>query len=181
MSLTIQPTDGDSRTNATFEEMMWALSRPGTIRSLPTSGLAAMAESLLDNECTFFVADDAVLEAALLRSGSRAVPVQQAGYVFTVLDTAEKVAALAELKVGSLTYPDEGASLFIPAQFGFGQRLRLSGPGIKDEVSIAIDGVDQAFWKFREQTIRYPLGFDVFLVDGAQVVGLPRSTKVEVL
>jgi alpha-D-ribose 1-methylphosphonate 5-triphosphate synthase subunit PhnH len=168
MSLDLQPTVDDSRTNATFEEMMWALSRPGIIRTVPTAGLAAMAESLLDTECTFTVDDDAALDAALQRSGSRAVAIRDADYVFMMLNTAEKVSALSDIKAGTLTYPDEGASLFVPAQLGFGQGLRLSGPGVKDNATIAVDGIDPSFWTFREKTIRYPLGFDVYLVDGSR-------------
>ena len=29
--------------------------------------------------------------------------------------------------------------------------------------------------------MRYPMGFEIFLVDGARILGVPRSTVVEVL
>jgi alpha-D-ribose 1-methylphosphonate 5-triphosphate synthase subunit PhnH len=33
----------------------------------------------------------------------------------------------------------------------------------------------------RTALCRYPAGFDLFLICGAQVIGLPRSTTIEVL
>jgi alpha-D-ribose 1-methylphosphonate 5-triphosphate synthase subunit PhnH len=181
MTLSLLPTADDSRTNATFEEMMWALSRPGIIRTLPAGGLAAMAESLIDRECSFHVEDDVEFEQALKRSGARAVSLSEADYVFTVIDTQDKVSRHAVLRTGTLAYPDEAATLFAPARFGFGQGLYLTGPGIKDSVTISVDGIDSSFWQMRERAIRYPLGFDVYLVDGDSIIGLPRSTKIEVL
>ncbi|QRM33262.1 phosphonate C-P lyase system protein PhnH [Microvirga sp. VF16] len=175
------PTVDDSRTNAAFDELMWALSRPGLVRTLPAGGLAVIAESLLDRECSFHIADDVDFEATLKRSGARAVSIGEAEYVFAAIDTADKVAGLAPLCIGTLAHPDESTTLLAPACLGFGQRLRLTGPGIKDSVTIALNGIDPSFWHMREQAIRYPLGFDVYLVDGDRIVGLPRSTKIEVL
>ncbi|TXI04054.1 MAG: phosphonate metabolism protein PhnH, partial [Rhizobium sp.] len=31
------------------------------------------------------------------------------------------------------------------------------------------------------RAIRYPLGWDLYLVDGKRLFGIPRSTKIEVL
>lgn len=181
MTLSLLPTIDDSRTNAAFEEMMWALSRPGLVRTLPSGGRAVMAESLLDRECSFHVMNDSDFEQALTRSGARAVSMDAADYVFTTIGTEDEVAALSTLCIGTLAYPDEAATLIAPVRFGFGQGLRLTGPGIKDSVTIALDGIDPSFWRVREKAIRYPLGFDVYLVDGDDVIGIPRSTKIEVL
>lgn len=181
MILSLLPTVDDSRTNTAFEEMMWALSRPGLVRRLPASGLAVMAESLLDGECSFHVVDDPEFAQSLTRSGARAVSMDEADYVFTTIETEDKVAALSSLRIGTLAYPDEAATLIAPARFGVGQGLRLTGPGIKGSVTIALDGIDPSFWRMRERAIRYPLGFDIYLVDGDDVIGLPRSTKIEVL
>ncbi|WP_234685115.1 phosphonate C-P lyase system protein PhnH [Bradyrhizobium monzae] len=181
MSVSLQPTTEDSRTNATFEEIMWALSRPGLVRTLPSAGLAAIGESLLDAECSFAVVDDAEFARVLSKNGARSAPMQEADYVFATADTAEKTSQFAKLRIGSLNYPDHAATLFIPARFGLGARLMLSGPGIKDGVTVAVDGIDPSFWRVRAQAVRYPLGWDVYLVDGDHVIGLPRSTRIEVL
>ncbi|MBX5101251.1 phosphonate C-P lyase system protein PhnH [Rhizobium lentis] len=181
MTNALQPTADDMRTNATFEELMWALSRPGLVRTLPFSGLAAIGESLLDRECSLAAPDDGNLAQALGRTGARAAALPDADYVFATADTREKASAFASLRTGTLAYPDQAATLFACASFGFGTRLRLTGPGVNDSVTIAIDGIDPRFWQVRAEAMRYPLGWDVYLVDGYRVIGLPRSTKIEVL
>ncbi len=181
MTLSLQPTVDDSRTNATFDELMWALSRPGLVRTLPSSGMAAIGETLLDRECSFAVQDDDNFCEALKKTGARHVKLEDADYVFAAADTQAKASAFASLRRGTLAYPDDAATLIMPARFGFCSGLRLTGPGVKDSVTIAVDGVDPGFWQVRADAIRYPLGWDVYLVDGDRIIGLPRSTKIEVL
>ena len=181
MSLSLLPTADDSRTNATFDELMWALSRPGLIRTLPFAGFETLAESLLDRECTFFVANDTVLDQRLADTGARRTTLDKAEYVFSSLGTESEVKALSTLRIGSLPYPDEAATLFAPATIGSGQALRLSGPGIKDALTLEVDGIDPSFWAMRKKAIRYPLGWDLYLIDADRLIGLPRSKKIEVL
>jgi len=181
MTLAILPTADDSRTNATFDELMWALSRPGLQRTLPFAGFEALAESLIDRECSFHVRNDAALSKKLAETGAHPAALDKADYVFATLGSAADVAALAGLRIGTLPYPDEAATLFAPARIGSGQTLRLSGPGIKNTLTIEIGGIDPSFWPMREKAIRYPLGWDLYLADGDRLVGIPRSTKIEVL
>lgn len=181
MANNLLPTLDDTRTNATFEELMWALSRPGEPRELPVEGLWPLAESLLDRECSFHVTTDPALDLKMAATGARRMPLADADYVFATVDSAEDVEALSRLRIGSLLYPDDAATLFAPARFGTGQRLRLTGPGIKESVTIEVDGIDPAFWPMRAKAIRYPLGWDLYLVNGKRLLGIPRSTKIEVL
>lgn len=180
MQVTLTPTATDCRTNAAFEVMMWALSRPGSIGTLPGDGMLTAAECLLDNECTFHVQDDAPFQKALIQSGARCGPMSDVDYIFGDFNTSAKVQTLRTVRTGTLQYPDNSATLFVSAFFGSGTHLRLTGPGVADHITLAVDGVDPSFWSVRDDIIRYPLGFDVYLVDGDQVVGLPRSTKIEV-
>ncbi len=175
------PTLDDTRTNATFEELMWALSRPGELRELPTEGFWPLAESLLDRECSFHVTHDPSLDLKIAATGARRLPLAEADYVFAAIGSSEAVAALSTLRVGSLLYPDDAATLLAPARFGSGQRLRLTGPGIKDSVTLEVEGIDPAFWQMRAKAIRYPLGWDLYLADGRRLLGIPRSTEIEVL
>ena len=181
MAHNLLPTVDDTRTNATFEALMWALSRPGQVHEMPGKGFWTLAESLLDRECSFHAPDDASLGAMLAATGARRAPLAEADYVFTAIDSAEKVEALSSLRIGTLAYPDDAATLFATARLGSGQRLRLTGPGIKDNVTIEVGGVDPGFWQMRRKAIRYPLGWDLYLVDGKRLLGIPRSTTIEVL
>jgi alpha-D-ribose 1-methylphosphonate 5-triphosphate synthase subunit PhnH len=175
--LTVAPPDAvELRANATFEALMWALSRPGDIRTLPEAGFGAIAETLVDLECSAY-ADTPAMRERIVASGAKlAADIRSADHVFlSSLDGAE----IAEINCGTALYPDDGATL-IASVVHSGQRVRLTGPGIKDTTEIAL-AVSPGFWALREMLCLYPEGFDIFFVDGDQVVGIPRSTKVEVL
>ncbi|EJJ24779.1 phosphonate C-P lyase system protein PhnH [Rhizobium sp. CF142] len=174
------PTDDDMRTNATFDALMWALARPGRSQPLPFPGLLALAESLLDRECSFFCSDER-LKADIARTGANAVALPQAEYVFTSIGERSDISALSAMLSGNLLYPDVSATIFGEAQIGSGTRLRLTGPGVNGSIDIAVGGVHLDFWALRAEAIRYPLGWDIYLADGASLIGIPRSTKIEVL
>lgn len=171
------PDAFETRTNATFEALMWALSRPGTVQALPEPGMAGVAEALIDRECRVFC-DDPSLGGQVASFGAARVPLALADHAFLTALDCER---LAQVPVGSDLYPDAGATVFSPARFGSGQRLRLTGPGINTSLDTAIGGVEAGVWPLRAARCRYPAGFDLFLIDGARVMGLPRSTTIEVL
>lgn len=174
------PDAFETRTNATFEALMGALSRPGTIHTLPEPGMAPLAEALLDRECRVFCPDPA-LSDRIAALGAALVPVAGADHCFFALGDAGAADLLAEVAVGSALYPDAGATVVSPAVFGSGQRLRLTGPGIETVTDIALGGVPSHIWAQRSARCRYPAGFDLFLICGAGVIGIPRSTTIEVL
>ena len=178
--LTIAPADAtEMRCNAIFEALMWSMARPGEARTLPEPGLAGLIETLVDIECAVF-ADDVALRERVLHTGALiAESPADADHVFlTSLDNAETL--LPMLRRGSALYPDDGATLAVNATHGRGHRLRLTGPGIEGARDVTL-GVSPAFWALREQVCIYPEGFDLLLVDGDAVIGIPRSTNVEVL
>ncbi len=169
------PDAFEARTNATFEALMSALSRPGTLHPLPTPGMAGIAEALVDRECRVYT-DDPTLAATIANFGAALVPVAEADHCFASHPTP---GILAQVAVGSALYPDAGATVIITATHGTGQRLRLTGPGIETYTDVILGGVAD-IWPQRAQN-RYPAGFDLFLICGGQVMGLPRSTQIEVL
>jgi alpha-D-ribose 1-methylphosphonate 5-triphosphate synthase subunit PhnH len=171
------------RTHATFTTLMWALSHPGQAQTLPWEGQAlffAIGETLVDLETSFYTSDDD-LDLMLARLGGRSLPPQEAMYQFYPSLGETDQLDLQEAPIGTYTYPDRSATLVIGAEFDTGQKLRLSGPGIPGTNEISVGNIPGTFWTLREQAIQYPLGWDVFLVSGGQVVGLPRTTTVEVL
>jgi alpha-D-ribose 1-methylphosphonate 5-triphosphate synthase subunit PhnH len=181
MSATIQPTLAEARANEVFEALLWALSRPGDVRQLAAPGVEAVAECLCDREVSLYC-DDAVMQHRLRRLGARAAALEEADYVLLCgrLDEA-RAASLANIKPGSLLYPETAATVVAVTRIGIGSRLALSGPGIAGGRIVEVDGIDPAFWDVRAEACRFPLGWDLFLVDGARVLGLPRSTKIEQL
>lgn len=172
------PDAFEARTNAIFEALMWALSRPGTLQDLPAPGMGGIAEALLDRECRVFC-DDPALGDRIAALGAAPVDLALADHCFLSLDGPPD--RLKRLAVGSALYPDAGATVLAEARFGTGQRLRLTGPGIETFAEVELDGIAPGFWTMRATLCRYPAGFDLFLISGAKVIGLPRSTTIEVL
>lgn len=172
----------EARAQTTFTALMWATSQPGQAYALPSGGLAAfsaIADALIDLE-TSYSTDHPELQQLLARSGARAQPAHAAMYQFYPQLNAATLALLGDAPAGTYSYPDESATLIIGCALGTGCRLRLRGPGIATVIELWIDGIPAAFWTLREQICRFPLGWDTLLVAGDRVLGLPRTTQIEV-
>ena len=178
MQAALIPSEFETRTNATYEALMWAMSRPGLPRELPAAGLGPLIETLIDRECAVHCDDDA-LRASAAQTGASLVEIAQADHVF--LSATPTMDLLRQLAQGSDLYPDNGATLICPAAIGNGPHLRLSGPGVNGTQEVSLGGLPDGFWQCRREIMRYPQGFEIFFIDQQQVIGLPRSTQVEVL
>lgn len=174
------PNDLERLHNATYEALMWALARPGTVQTLPQPGLEAIVETLVDGECRVFSSRKALLPL-IASTGAAITGVRDADHAFLDLEGEAGLRDLAVVPAGSHLYPDDGASVFSAARIGEGQGLRLRGPGIETHEDIRLGGLRPDVWTLRAQRCLYPTGFELFFVDGDRVVGLPRSTTVEVL
>ena len=168
-----------------FLALMWALSYPGAEQRLPgitqtPDSLAAAGCALLDLETCFYASDEA-LEQRLRATGARNKPVATASYVFFTQLSDDELPLLEQASVGDFEYPDNSATLIIGCNFATPNAtvLSLSGPGIPSERQLHVADLPTEFWHVRERLNKYPLGIDVFLVSRGQVVGLPRTTKVQ--
>ena len=176
--MSVAPSPEETRANQTYAALLWALSRPGQIKELPCAGEVCIIECLIDRETRVHCAEPDLM-SALLRTGAELVTLPQADHVF--LGICERAEVLKDVAQGSDLYPDAGATLVIRAKLHQGRKLRLTGPGVDGSLTLTIDGLPDGFWTLRAQVMRYPMGFDIFLIDGARIVGLPRSCAVEVL
>lgn len=179
MSVTVPiRSAAEARANASFEALMWALSRPGHIKALPHSGEASLIDALIDRECRVFCADP-LLMPQILQTGAEIAMPDNADHVFA--GRLQDVSILKDLQIGSDLYPDDGATLIAHATLGEGSTLRLRGPGVDGAHDVSIGGLPERFWEMRKRVMRYPTGFELLLVDGDQLMASPRSTDVEVL
>ncbi len=169
----------EARTRDTFLALMWAFSYPGRVHQLPEMGtpIALIAEALLDLETSFYTSDPS-LKPLLAQNGAQALPLEQAAYHFYPLGAESDMMTLDKASVGTMLSPDTAATLIIGCTFGSGEPHILRGPGIKGQQQVRIGGLPDIFWTLREVVCRFPLGWDVYFVDGSQVVGLPRSVRV---
>jgi alpha-D-ribose 1-methylphosphonate 5-triphosphate synthase subunit PhnH len=178
------PTERLART--TFTQLMWALSYPGRRYTLPATNstlesLATIGMTLLDLETSFFCPESA-LSSHLARSGARHLDSADAAYHFypdLATDGANLLDMVAQAATGTLLYPDGAATLIVACKLDVGTTMTWRGPGIHGTTAVRVGGLPPQFWALRASRIVYPLGWDLFLVDGDQVVGLPRTTTID--
>ena len=173
----------EALTRETFLALMWSLSYPGRAYALPASGreaYLAVGETLLDLETSYFTPDQN-LALALSRTGARALPPERAQYHFYPELFGAHLETVEQASVGTMLYPDRSATLIIGCTFDpdTGRSFQLSGPGIATPKLVTIGGLPDAFWELRRKVVRYPLGWDMFLIGGDQVVGLARTTILD--
>jgi alpha-D-ribose 1-methylphosphonate 5-triphosphate synthase subunit PhnH len=174
-------TSDEARDRETFLALMWALSYPGDLRHLPIqtdNPMVSIGRSLLDLETSFYT-PDADLVAEFGRTGARALQPDEAAYHFYPTFQPAALDTIAQARIGTMLRPDESATLVIGCAFASGGVFRWKGPGIHGLHEVRLGGIPARFWSLRSQMLRFPLGWDVFFIDGGQVVGLPRTTFVE--
>jgi alpha-D-ribose 1-methylphosphonate 5-triphosphate synthase subunit PhnH len=176
-----------------FLALMWALSYPGREQTIPVpisgsdrlSVFVNVGEALLDLETTFFTPDSA-LESQLLHTRARSLNPELAAYHFYLSVSSEDLPRIEAASVGTMLYPDQAATIFVGCQLENAQNgdastiLKLAGPGIQGERYVRVSGLPTEFWALRQHAVRFPLGWDIFLVDvSGKVIGLPRSTRID--
>jgi alpha-D-ribose 1-methylphosphonate 5-triphosphate synthase subunit PhnH len=174
--------------HAVYRPLLQAMSRPGTVWRLPAEArsrpLVALLGAIADREVAFHVAaaDDAALGREIAwATGARPAALEEADFV--IFPWAESVGRALRARRGTLEYPDGGATLVyvIRRCAPEGGRAVLRGPGIRDAARPALEGLDprELGW-LREANAAFPLGVDaIFLDSDAQVICIPRSTRIE--
>lgn len=187
--------DPPSAAQRHFRRLLDAMSRPGRIVALdgelpvPPRGLAtgtfALLLALADFETPVWldpgVGGDEVQRALRFHCGCPIVR-DPAAAVFAVSDVTS-VLPVERFRAGSPEYPDRSTTLLVATDgFAGGPAARLTGPGVDGETILPVAAAPAGFWPaLRSNHERFPQGVDMVLVAGDRVVGLPRSTEIEVL
>jgi alpha-D-ribose 1-methylphosphonate 5-triphosphate synthase subunit PhnH len=188
-------------TQAVFRTLLNALSRPGTIETIetplpvaeaagaaddtPRAGLAAFAAllALADYATPIWLAQpDAALAAALRFHADAPLAATPRDAAFAYVHDAAALPPLEAFACGSAESPEQSATVFVRVDaLTGGAPLTLSGPGIQTTQPFAPIGLPASFWQERAALAPlFPCGIDFYFVCGAQIVGLPRTTRVEV-
>lgn len=181
-------------TQAVFRTLLDALSRPGTIGTvgnLLPQARAARAElaafaamlALCDYATPVWLArpDTALASALRFHTGAPLVD-DPAEAAFAYVHEADALPALESFALGAAESPEQSVTLLIRVEsLAGGTPVVLSGPGIQHTVSIAPRGLPDHFWRERAALAPlFPCGIDCYLVCGATLIGLPRTTRAEV-
>lgn len=180
---------------AAFRALLAALSRPGHVVDLDTGpdspppplmpATAAVALSLLDSDTPVWLdpgADrPAVRDFLRFHCGCPLVTDSLAAR-FAIIVGAPHMPGLDHFDAGGALYPEHSATLIVQVASVRGHPdLKLSGPGIQTRHQVGVNGLPHAFWEtWRHNGARYPQGVDLVLAGPDGLVGLPRTTRVEV-
>lgn len=178
---------------AAFRGMLSALSAPGTVELIQAAheapapigpALGAACLTLLDYDTPVWLdpALDAKAIAWLAFHTGAPVVYQPDRAAFAVILSPKDMPALDRFNLGSDEAPETGTTLLVQVpDLREGRGLHWSGPGIASRRSVSIDGLTPAFWTGRHALAPLnPRGLDAFFFAGDRVIGLPRTTRVEV-
>ncbi|MDR3097926.1 MAG: phosphonate C-P lyase system protein PhnH [Paraburkholderia sp.] len=189
-------------TQTVFRTLLGALSRPGTLATIETSlpaassesgtasdtpraGLAAFAAllTLCDYATPVWLAQpDAALAAALRFHADAPLAPTPREAAFAYVHDAAALPPLDAFACGTPESPEQSVTVFVRVDaLTGGPLVTLRGPGIESAQTIAPVGLPARFWEARaELAPLFPCGIDFYFVCGAQIMGLPRTTRVEV-
>lgn len=177
-----------------FRAVLDALAHPGRrypMRVPPVSptafgpGLAAVALTLLDEECSVWIAgaagDDREL-AAWLSFHTGVTRADRPGDADFVVVTRASRPALVDLAQGTDVDPHRSTTVVLDVRdLDADVRLTASGPGIDGAVHVDAPWADPAFVdEWRANTARFPRGVDLLLVEDDHVSAFPRTTRLTV-
>ncbi|MEM9715945.1 MAG: phosphonate C-P lyase system protein PhnH [Pseudomonadota bacterium] len=167
-----------------FRSVMNAMARPGTAYEVldvtPPAGLSAAAASvaltLLDRETPLYLAAPyrtAEIENWLTFHTN--APFCAAEDAMFALGPWDALLPLTQFPVGTPEYPDRSTTLIVDIDTWDGAKVRLSGPGLKDPLCAQLPALEP----LQLNAALFPLGCDFIFTCCAEVVCLPRSTKLE--
>lgn len=178
-----------------FRILMNSMSHPGKVYSIPdikiTKGdiiynsLSVVYLALLDHEVKFSVigeeTHDSLIEHIFQLTKSAYVQSEDADYV--IVTGGSSNSSLMHLNCGELEFPDTAATVFYLAKkinADEGLNITLRGPGIKNEISFKISGVDKEDIKIiKNLNSEFPLGIDTIFIDESnRILSLPRSSQI---
>ena len=181
-----------------FRAIMNALARPGTWHSVEAArpapnGLNVAAAATLTALCDFETAvwlspslqkTSDVSSWLSFHTNAKCVDTPEQA-AFAVIDLAADELVLSAFAQGTADYPDRSTTLIcmVPETHEKGvnaeQKLRLNGPGIKDQTDFTIDGLPDDFaGQWAANRAQFPLGVDIIFCSDKAVAGLPRSTLI---
>jgi alpha-D-ribose 1-methylphosphonate 5-triphosphate synthase subunit PhnH len=177
---------------AVFRLLMNGMSRPGTIQTVdidveqpqPVGRAAgAIALALCDADTPVWLQSDMARSGApqwiSFQTGApMASEKNEARFAF--LQAPAGICSCDLFALGTQEYPDRSTTLVIEvASFTDGQPLTLTGPGIKDSVTVKVAGLPEVFLGiWNDNRALFPRGADVILTAGDALLCLPRTTRI---
>jgi alpha-D-ribose 1-methylphosphonate 5-triphosphate synthase subunit PhnH len=178
---------------AIFRCVMNALARPGSVQAISDvvktpsplmPATAAIALSLFDHDTSIWLDRRFAAEADIanwLRFQTGAVLTGDPSQAtFALIHDGAALPDFDSFALGTPEYPDRSTTLVIQVEtLTAGPELMLSGPGIRGTSAIKAGALPPDFAaRMQANRALFPLGVDLLLVCGSELVALPRSVHV---
>ncbi len=175
-----------------FRPILDAMANPGRIQRFapllsPPPGLSAEAAAVALTLCDFQtpiwlgqgLRTPAVEHYLRFHAGAPLTRVASEAF-FVFADANQGVPPLELFPKGTSEYPDRSATVIIQtAGLRSDAGITLRGPGILAERQLAVDGLDEDFWRqMIVSRMDFPLGIDVIFVGPETIAAVPRSTQI---
>jgi alpha-D-ribose 1-methylphosphonate 5-triphosphate synthase subunit PhnH len=169
-------------TRRTFDGLLEAMSRPGTVHAVPTPADRAVVATLVDHEVTLATDDRVVRNALEGRGRLDRAPREEADVVHARDPTGWDVRGC---KRGSLIEPSDGATVVYRVDTlvdgaGDGTTLTVSGPGVDGTATLSVGLPEAELTALAAAQSEYPRGVDAVFATEERVAALPRSVSMEV-
>ena len=188
-----------AQSQGVFRCALDALARPGTPTAIPTASLASpptgtsaaaasMLLALLDQDCALWLSPTLANgpAAAWLRFHTGCQIEQDCSKAdFVWAASIAELPPLHQLKQGSAEYPDQSATCVVDvtawraAAVSDPAAVSLRGPGVRDALTLAVDGLDANFVQQHHAMQEHaPCGVDMFCCADDVLLGFPRSVRL---
>lgn len=168
-----------------YRSILEAMSRPGRIQNIAFSqsdsdAMTAILATLLDGEVSLSDPDKLlnVDDWAMLQA-SKAEP----GFADYIVCSGSNTPDF-EPKQGTLSSPEYSATLLLQVESltSGSSRMRLHGPGVETAEEVSVSGLSEDWLTRREDWVyAFPLGVDMILVAKDEIIGLPRTTRLDMI
>jgi alpha-D-ribose 1-methylphosphonate 5-triphosphate synthase subunit PhnH len=170
-----------------FRAVLDAMAHPGRITrtagvSAPAplgAAAAAVVLTLVDHETPLWLDHSAAAAQRWIEfhCGAKVVA-DPANCAFALATT---LPPLHRFPAGSHESPETSATVICQVDsFVAGKTLRLQGPGLREPMALAVDGLPHDFVSLWQRNRRlFPCGIDLILCAGEQLVAFPRTVAIE--
>ena len=169
-----------------FRTALNVLSRPGKIEKARGANAPSLSEAaaslilmLCDPETPIYITPD--LDTPDLRGWiafHTGAPIVERQHAHFALGKWVNLQPLDAFRTGTAEYPDRSVTLIVETEsLKASPNAILKGPGIKDQIEVWLPDIEP----FQRNAAQFPNGADFFFTSGDQVMGLPRTSTIEVL
>jgi alpha-D-ribose 1-methylphosphonate 5-triphosphate synthase subunit PhnH len=170
-------------TRRTFDGLLGAMSRPGTVQSVPAPADHAVVSTLVDHEVTV-ATDDGTVRDAL--SGQGRLDAATPGTADVVHARDHSGWDVRECKRGSLAEPSDGATVVYRVDaiasgvLDDHATVTLTGPGVQGRATLSVSLPAAELSALAEAQSGYPRGVDAVFAGERRLAAVPRSVALEV-